>query len=81
VISNNIYKTILELWARYFKTQFEKEYSEEEESDEEVFLTAEPLVSEPSQQEMKKAACNLKINMATGEDYIIAEVIKNASQE
>jgi len=30
---------------------------------------------------MKKAACNLKINMATGEDYIIAEVIKNASQE
>jgi len=31
---------ILEHWARYFKTQFEKENSEEE-SDEEVFLTAE----------------------------------------
>jgi hypothetical protein len=30
---------ILEHWARYFRTQFEKEKSEEE-SDEEVFLTA-----------------------------------------
>jgi len=37
---------ILEHWARYFKTQLEKEYSEEEESDEEVFLTAESLVKE-----------------------------------
>jgi len=27
---------MLEHWARYFKTQFEKEYSEEEENDEEV---------------------------------------------
>ena len=52
---------ILEHWVRYFKTQFNKEYSEEE-SDEEVYLTAEPLVKEPSQREMEKAICTLKIN-------------------
>jgi len=34
---------ILEQWARHFKTQFKKEYSEEEESDEEVFLTVNHL--------------------------------------
>jgi hypothetical protein len=39
--------TILEHCARYFRTQFEKENSEEE-SDEEMLLTAEPLVMEPS---------------------------------
>jgi len=47
--------------GQIFKTQFEKEYSEEV-SDEEVFLIAEPLVKEPSQEEMEKAICNLKIN-------------------
>jgi len=72
---------ILEHWARYFRTKFEKEYSEEADSDEEVFLTAEPLVREPSQEEMEKAICNLKINKAPGEDDIIGELIKNASQE
>ena len=72
---------ILEHWAGYFKTQFEKEYSEEEESDEEVYLTAEPLVKEPSQEEMEKAICILKINRAPGEDDITAELIKNACQE
>ena len=72
---------ILEHWARYFKTQLEKEYSEEEESDEEVFLTAESLVKEPSHEEMEKAICNLKINKAPGEDDIVVEFIKNASQE
>jgi len=46
-----------------------------------VYLTAEPLVKEPSQEEMEKAICNLKINKAPGEDDIIAELIKNASQE
>jgi hypothetical protein len=46
-----------------------------------VFLTAEPLVREPSQEEMEKAICNLKMNKAPGEDDIIAELIKNASQE
>ena len=71
---------ILEHWVRYFKTQFNKEYSEEE-SDEEVYLTAEPLVKEPSQREMEKAICTLKINKAPGQDDIIAELIKNASQE
>ena len=71
----------MEHWARYFKTQFEKEYSEEEESGEEVFLTAEPLVTEPSQQEMEKAVCSLKINKSPGGDDVIAEVIKNARQE
>ena len=71
---------ILEHRARHFKTQFDKEYSEEE-SDVEVYLTAEPLVKEPSQEEMEKAICNLKINMAPGEDDITAELIKNASQE
>ena len=72
---------MLQHWARYFKTQFEKEYSEEEEIDEEVFLTAEPLVKEPSQEEMEKAIWNLKINNAPGEDDIIAELIKNSSHE
>ena len=72
---------ILEQWAGYFKTQFEKEYSEKEESDEEASLTAEPLVKEPSQEELEKAICNLKINKAPEEDNIIAELIKNASQE
>jgi len=71
---------ILEHWTRYFKTQSEKEYSEEE-SDGGVFLTVEPLIKEPSQEEMEKAICNLKINKAPGEDDIIAELIKNASQE
>jgi len=72
---------ILEHWAKYFKTQFEKEFSEIEESDEEVYLTGGPLVKELSQEEMEKAICNLKINKAPGEDDIIAELIKNASQE
>jgi hypothetical protein len=58
----------------------EREDSEEE-SDEEVFLTAEPLVDERSQEEMEKAICNLKINKAPGEDDITAELIKNASRE
>jgi mannitol-1-phosphate/altronate dehydrogenase len=71
---------ILEHWVRYFKTQFERENSEEE-SDKEVLLTAEPLVKEPSQEEMEKAICNLKTNKAPGEDDIIAELIKNASRE
>jgi hypothetical protein len=35
-----------------------------------VFLTAEPLVKEPSQEEMEKAICNLKINKAPGRDII-----------
>jgi sorting nexin-29 len=46
-----------------------------------VFLTAEPLVKEQSQEEMVKVICNLTINKAPGEDDIIAELIKNASQE
>ena len=41
-----------------------------------MYLTAEPLVKEPSQEEMEKAICNLKINKAAGEDDIIAELIK-----
>jgi len=46
-----------------------------------VFLTAEPLVMEPSQEEMEKAICNLKTNKAPGEDDITTELIKNASLE
>ena len=46
-----------------------------------MYLTAEPLVKEPSQEEMEKAIRNLKINKAPGEDDIIEELIKNASQE
>ena len=71
---------ILEHWAKYFRTQFEKENSEEE-SDEEMFLTTEPLVMEPSQEETEKAICNIKIKEALGEDDITAEHIKNASCE
>ena len=70
---------ILEHWARHFKIQFIKEYSEEE--SDEVYMTAEPFVKEPSQEEVEKAICNLKINNAPKEDVIIAELIKNASQE
>jgi sorting nexin-29 len=66
---------ILEHWVRYFKTQSKKEESDE------VFVTAEPLVQELSQEETEKAICNLKINKAPREDDIIAELIKNASQE
>jgi len=58
----------------------EREDSEEE-SDEEVFLTAEPLAEEPSQEEMEKAICNLKINKTPGEDDVTAELTKNASRE
>jgi hypothetical protein len=65
--------------VKYFKTQFEKENSAEE--SDEVFLTAEPLVTELSQEEMEKAICNLKTNKAPGEDDIIVELIKNASRE
>jgi hypothetical protein len=71
---------ILEYWDRYFRTQFEKGNSEEE-SVELVFLTAELLVMEPSQEEMEKAICNLKTNNAPGEDDITAELIKNESLE
>ena len=46
-----------------------------------MFLAAEPLVMEPSQEEMEKAICNLKTNKAPGEDDIRAELIKNASRE
>jgi hypothetical protein len=46
-----------------------------------VFLTAEPLVKEPTQEEMEKATCNLKTNKAPGELDIIAELFKNTSQE
>jgi len=53
-----------------------KKENNEEESDEEVFLTAEPLVLEPSQEEMEKAICNLKTNEAPGEFNITAELIK-----
>ena len=70
---------ILEHWARHLKTQFDKEYSEEE--SDEVYLTAEPLVKELSQEEMEKAICNLKINNAPGKDDIIAKLIKNPNQE
>ena len=41
----------------------------------------EPLVKEPSQEELEKAICKLKINKAPGEDDIEAELIKNANQE
>jgi hypothetical protein len=74
------YDKILEHWAGYFRTQFERENSEEE-SDEQVFLTAEPLVMERSQEGMEKAICNLKINKAPGEDDITAELIENASRQ
>jgi hypothetical protein len=60
--------------------QYSSTYSEEE-SDEEAFLTAEPLVKELSQGEMEKAICNLKIYKAPGEDDIIAKLIKNTSQK
>jgi hypothetical protein len=46
-----------------------------------VFLTAESLVKEPTQEEMEKAIDNLKTNKAPGEDDIIAELIKNSSRE
>ena len=46
-----------------------------------MFLIAEPLVKEPSQEAMEKAICNLKINKAPGEDDIIVKLIKNTSQE
>jgi len=71
---------IIEHWDGYFKTQCEKEYSEEE-CDEEMFLTAKPLVNKQSQEEIEKAICNLKINKAPREDDITVELIKNASQE
>ena len=46
-----------------------------------MFQTAEPLVKEPSQEEMEKIIGKLKINKAPGEDDIIAELFKNAGQE
>jgi hypothetical protein len=45
----------------------------------EKFLTAEPLVKEPSQEEMERAICNLRTNKAPGEDNITAQLIKNTS--
>ena len=45
-----------------------------------MFLTVEPLVKEPSQEEMEKAIWNLKINKAPGEDNIIAELIKTQAE-
>jgi mannitol-1-phosphate/altronate dehydrogenase len=70
---------MLDHWTRYFRTQFERENSEEE-SDEEMILTAEPLVKEPTRKEMEKATGNLKTNKAPVEDDIVAELIKNSSR-
>jgi hypothetical protein len=53
----------------------------EGESNEEVFLTVEPLVKEPTEEEMVKIIGNLKTNRAPGEDDIIAQLIKNSSRE
>jgi hypothetical protein len=72
--------TILDNWTRYFRTQFVRENSEEE-SDEEMFLTTEPLVKEPTQEEMEKAIGNLKTNKAHEEEDIRAELIKTSSRE
>jgi hypothetical protein len=65
----------LEHWVRYLKTQFERENSGGE-RDEEVLLTAEPLVKEPSQEEMEEAICNRKTHKVPGENDIIAELIE-----
>ena len=46
-----------------------------------MFLTTEPLVIEPSQEEMVKATCNLNTSKAPGENDVRAEFIKNASRE
>jgi hypothetical protein len=46
-----------------------------------VYLTAEPLIKKPFQEELEKAICNLKTNKTPEEDDIIAELIKNASRE
>jgi hypothetical protein len=46
-----------------------------------VFQTAEPLVKEPSHEEMEKAIHNLKTNTAPGEGDITADLIKNTSRE
>ena len=46
-----------------------------------MFLSSEPLVKEPSQEETKKAIGNLKTNKTPGEDDIIAVLIKKASRE
>jgi sorting nexin-29 len=69
---------ILEHWIGYFKTLYEREDSGEE-SEEEVFPTVEPLLQEPSREEMEKAIYNLNTDRAPGEDDIIAELIKNTS--
>jgi hypothetical protein len=44
---------ILDHWARYFKTQFERKNSEKE-SNEEVFLTAELLVKNRPRKRWRK---------------------------
>ena len=41
-----------------------------------MLLTAEPLVKEPSKEELEKAIYNLNINKAPGEDDIAEELIK-----
>ena len=46
-----------------------------------MFLTAEHLVTEPSQKEVGKTICKLKTNKAPGEDEITAQIIKNSSRE
>jgi hypothetical protein len=57
------------------KIHVEKENNEDE-SDEEVLLTAKLLVMEPSLEGMEKDICKLKTNKAPGEDDITAELIK-----
>jgi hypothetical protein len=46
-----------------------------------VYLTAEPLVKEPSEEGMEKTIRKVIINKAPGENDIIDELIENASKK